>query len=64
MDHTTTIDNLNKTLTKLSQTILARFISISSAQGYIHMGAIEMIHGVRCGGEQQVAVVPRVQLQL
>lgn len=46
MDHTTTIANINKTLTKLSQTILARIMSISSAHGSKHMGATEMIYGV------------------
>ena len=33
MDHTMTIDSLYKTLTKLSQIIKARIISISSAHG-------------------------------
>jgi len=36
---------------KLSQTILARIMSTSSARGSMHMGATEMIYGVICGVE-------------
>jgi len=47
-DHTATIGNMNKTLMKLSQTILARIMRTSSAHVSSHMGAIEMIYGVIC----------------
>jgi hypothetical protein len=59
MDHTTTIVIRNETLddlcTKLSQTVLARIMSISLAHASIHMGAIEMIYGKSYGVEYPVA---------